>query len=170
MPYQWLGEHLPPKPTGGWGHGAAAVWKLFFPEQADLSWLSLHPGPPVRVCCVPLTRRPDGLISRWARACEWSQTELCVSLQRKCTDCPSPLSLTGLWCACRTCRITRDLLMSVLGLHPDILISTAEVKGVLFFHFKAKTLTTENCLVMPKPECGLLSFYKHSRYPLGWRP
>lgn len=173
MPYQWLGEHLPPKPAGGWGHGAAAVWKLFLPEQVDLLWLPLHPGPPVRVCCVPLTRQLDGLISWWARACEWSQTELCVSLQCKHTHCPSPLSLMELWCARRTCRITWDLtscVTSVLGLHPDTLISTAEVKGVLFFYFKAKTLTTENCLVMSKPECGLLSFYKRSRHPLGWWP
>lgn len=144
VPHQWAGKRLPHMSPGGRGH-SVAVFSKVFPEQVDGFWIPLHPGLLSGPAWSPFTWRPEGLISWWARACEWSGMELCVRLQQACTKYPAPLSLTGLWCWRKTRRITRDVMSCVksgLGPHPDTLISTGGGKGWIIIMFQGKDPNT----------------------------
>lgn len=116
--------------------------------SVDWLWAPPRPGPPVGVCSVPV------------RSVAW-RVRLLVSAGLR-------MELGGAACHTTAARcLSCPIIPGGLGPHPDTLIRMGGGKGGLFFYFKAKTLTpTENCLVMPKPECGLPSF-KNTATPPG---
>lgn len=148
-------------------------------ENSSLSrWICCDflciPGLPSGSALSLLTRRPDGLTSQWARACQWSRMELCVRLQRTRTKYPAPLSLTGLWCERKTRQITRDVMSrvkSVLGLRPDTLISTGRGKGCIIFLFQGKDPNTHWELFGYAQACMRPSLLSQTQpVPPGWQP